>query len=122
MLTCGHEQVDKYCLFGYYSRVLKWSINVPVATLELRKHAHPHTQSRECTIEEREELLGEFLTFVNTLSATHEAMRSVLASDRWFKMLLRIVDIDTTTGLYNCFCSSMCLCTVCVCGGAGANI
>ena len=55
-------------------------------------------EAHECDVEERETLLGEFLCFLNTLSATHVAIRSVLASDVWFGTLLRIVDIDTATG------------------------
>ncbi len=47
----------------------------------------------------REHLLGDYLRFINTLSATHEAIRSVLASETWFGTLLRIVDIDTSTGV-----------------------
>ena len=55
-------------------------------------------EAHECDVEERETLLGEFLCFLNTLSATHVAIRSVLASDVWFGTLLRIVDINTATG------------------------
>ncbi|XP_064390094.1 probable E3 ubiquitin-protein ligase HERC1 isoform X2 [Halichondria panicea] len=55
-------------------------------------------EAEEYTDEEREEMLGEFLTFVNTLSATHETMRCTLASDPWFLMLLRIVDVHPDTG------------------------
>ena len=50
-------------------------------------------------MDKREHLLGDYLRFINTLSATHEAIRSVLASETWFGTLLRIVDIDTTTGV-----------------------
>ena len=59
---------------------------------------HLYLQAQECSDEEREDLLGEFLTFINTLSATHQTLRSVLASDPWFQMLLRIVDVDLETG------------------------
>ncbi len=55
-------------------------------------------QAQECSDEEREDMLGEFLTFINTLSATHKTMRSVLASDQWFLMLLKIVNVDPETG------------------------
>ena len=48
--------------------------------------------------EVRESRLGDFLCYVNTLSATHEAIRAVLASDMWFGTLLKIVDVDTTSG------------------------
>lgn len=51
-------------------------------------------------MELRESLLGEFLRFLNTLSATHVTVRAVLASDQWFTMLLKIVDIDMITGTY----------------------
>ena len=50
-------------------------------------------------MDKREHLLGDYLRFINTLSATHEAIRSVLASETWFGTLLRIVDIDTSTGV-----------------------
>lgn len=50
-------------------------------------------------MDKREHLLGDYLRFINTLSATHEAIRSVLASETWFGTLLRIVDIDTATGV-----------------------
>lgn len=50
------------------------------------------------TLERREDLLGEFLKFLSTLSATHVAIRSVLASDQWFRTLLKIVDVNPTTG------------------------
>ena len=50
-------------------------------------------------MDKREHLLGDYLRFINTLSATHEAVRAVLASEMWFGTLLRIVDIDTTTGI-----------------------
>ena len=50
-------------------------------------------------MDKREYLLGDYLRFINTLSATHEVIRSVLASETWFGTLLRIVDIDTTTGV-----------------------
>lgn len=49
-------------------------------------------------MELRESLLGDFLRFLNTLSATHVTVRAVLASDQWFTMLLKIVDIDMITG------------------------
>ena len=50
-------------------------------------------------MDKREDLLGDYLRFINTLSATHEAIRSVLASETWFETLLRIVDIDENTGV-----------------------
>ena len=50
-------------------------------------------------MDKREDLLGDYLRFINTLSATHEAIRSVLASETWFGTLLRIVNIDTTMGV-----------------------
>ena len=54
---------------------------------------------QEFSVDKREHLLGDYLRFINTLSATHEAIRSVLASETWFGTLLRIVDIDTTSGV-----------------------
>lgn len=50
-------------------------------------------------MDKREHLLGDYLRFINTLSATHETVRSVLASETWFGTLLKIVDIDTATGI-----------------------
>jgi hypothetical protein len=47
----------------------------------------------------KEDMLGDFLRFLNTLSATHDTVTSVLASDQWFTTLLRIVDMDATTGM-----------------------
>ena len=49
-------------------------------------------------VEVRESRMGDFLCFVNTLSATHKAIRAVLASDMWFGTLLKIVDINPDTG------------------------
>lgn len=48
--------------------------------------------------EKREEQLGRFLCFLNTLSATHSKIRAVLAEERWFSSLVKIVNIDTATG------------------------
>ena len=42
--------------------------------------------------------LGRFLCFLNTLSSTHSTIRAVLAEDGWFTSLVKIVNIDTTTG------------------------
>ena len=49
-------------------------------------------------VEVRESRMGDFLCFINTLSATHKAIRAVLASDMWFGTLLKIVDINPDTG------------------------
>ena len=51
------------------------------------------------SVEEREVELGRFLCFLNTLSAVHKAVRAVLASDKWFSTLVKIVNIDTNTGI-----------------------
>ena len=49
---------------------------------------------------ERENLLGDFLCFLNTLCATHQSLRKILASGSWFNALLRVVDVDLKTGLH----------------------
>ena len=51
------------------------------------------------SIEMREGLLGDYLRFLNTLSATHPTVRAVLASDQWFTTLLKVVDMDAATGM-----------------------
>ncbi len=71
-------------------------------------------EDKGSTMETREEQLGEFLSFVNSLSATHEVIRGVLASDVWFGTLLRIVDIDVTTGVCVCVCVFVFVCA-CMC-------
>ena len=55
-------------------------------------------EESKTTVEEREKLLGEFLCFLNTLSATHEVVRAFIASELWFSTLLKIVDVDSETG------------------------
>ena len=52
----------------------------------------------------REELLGDFLKFLNHFSTTHATVRVALASDQWFTILLKAVDVDIVTGEpFGCF-------------------
>jgi len=46
----------------------------------------------------QESQLGDFLCYVNTLLATHEVLRAALATELWFGTLLKIVDVNTTSG------------------------
>lgn len=47
-------------------------------------------------------MLGDYLRFLNTLCATDDGVRAVTSSDQWFKTLLKLVDVDATTGTYLC--------------------
>ncbi|CAI8021126.1 Probable E3 ubiquitin-protein ligase HERC1 [Geodia barretti] len=55
-------------------------------------------KKRGVSVEAMEMKLGRFLCFLNTLSSTHSTIRAVLAEDGWFTSLVKIVNIDTTTG------------------------
>ena len=55
-------------------------------------------KQRECTQEERERLLADYLSFLNTLLSVSDTMFAVISSSKWFNLLLKIVDIQDNTG------------------------
>ena len=55
-------------------------------------------KQRECTQEERERLLADYLSFLNTLLSVSDTMFAVVSSSKWFNLLLKIVDIQDNTG------------------------
>lgn len=46
----------------------------------------------------REELLGKYLCFLNTLLAATDSMHMVVSSPKWFSALISIVGVDEATG------------------------
>lgn len=50
---------------------------------------------------DREELLGRYLCFLNTLLAASDSMHTVVSSPKWFSALISIVDVDESTGERN---------------------
>lgn len=49
-------------------------------------------------MEEKDVSLGNYLGFLNTLCATHATIKTALASDSWLGTLLKVVDVDISTG------------------------
>ena len=56
-------------------------------------------KQRDCSREDREKLLGDYISFLNTLMSVSDTMFDVLSSAKWFNLLLRIIDIQNDTGI-----------------------
>ena len=52
------------------------------------------------SLREREQQLGDFLCYLNTLLASSGAMFASVSSNRWATLLLKCVDVDRDTGIH----------------------
>lgn len=57
-------------------------------------------KERGCTTEERERLMGDCISFLNTLLSVSDTMFTVLSSSKWFNLLLEVVNIHDDTGIF----------------------
>ena len=88
--TCSRYKNSVECGWEKLSFILCFLCSDPVV--------NERWKARGVLVEAMEIKLGRFLCFLNTLSSTHSTVRAVLAEDRWFTSLVKIVNIDTTTG------------------------
>jgi hypothetical protein len=54
--------------------------------------------TKNCSRDEREKLLKDYLSFLNTLLEVSDTIFAVVSSPKWFQLLLSIVNVDSESG------------------------